>query len=88
MKKIYVVEGQTGEYADHRNWPVKAFKDKQKAKAFTDALNARAEALGISSTGCNWADSQKILPQMRELDSGVSIDYTGVSYCFYALDLE
>ena len=86
--KVYIVEGQTGEYSDYRNWPVKAFQDEQKAKAFTETLNAKAQALGIATTGCHWAESQKIVPQMQELDPGVSIDYTGVSYSFYELDLE
>lgn len=85
--KIYIVEGQTGEYADSRNWPVKAFNSQRQAKNFTAKLNARAKALGVSER-FDWSKRDVVLPQMKELDPSVSIDYTGVSYNFYELDLE
>lgn len=35
---IYVVMGQTGEYSDYSQWPVKAFKILEKAQEFITAV--------------------------------------------------
>ena len=36
--KIYLVIGSRGEYSDHQEWPIKAFKEKDKAQQFVDAF--------------------------------------------------
>jgi hypothetical protein len=87
--KIYVVEGCTGEYDDYCNWPVKAFREEDNAKAFEAALNNKAKELGISTKGTSWdKKGQAIVAEMQKLDARVSVDYTGVQYSFYELELE
>ncbi len=86
--KIYIVEGRTGEWADAREWPVKAFKEEEKAKAFKQLLNDTAKKLGVYSSGLRLNDGQANVALMQELDPGVSIDYTGVQYDYYELELE
>ena len=40
MTKIFIVEGSTGEYSDHSEWLVKAFRDENMAKEFTELCAA------------------------------------------------
>jgi len=47
--KIYVIQGSTGEYSDHMEWPVCAFKDEQKAKDFVVQLTKEAQELFAAS---------------------------------------
>ena len=41
---IYVIEDQTGEYSDNRNWLVKAFRSEQQAKDFVEKVINNPEA--------------------------------------------
>lgn len=36
--KIYIVQGECGEYSDRSQWIVKAFKDKKKADFFVERI--------------------------------------------------
>ena len=36
MTKVYVVEGSTGEYSDHREWPVAAYMREDLAREHAD----------------------------------------------------
>lgn len=42
---IYVVEGSTGQYSDHQEWLVKAFRDEQDAKNFVMDCTREANKL-------------------------------------------
>lgn len=39
MTKIWVVEGATGEYSDHREWPVAFYKTQKEAQECVDFLS-------------------------------------------------
>ena len=55
--KIYVIQGSTGEYSDHMEWPVCAFKDEQKAKDFIVQLTQEANAfMAQFSDSYEWYD--------------------------------
>lgn len=42
MSKIYVVVGSVGEYSDHIEWFVCAFRDQEEAQAFVVAVSAES----------------------------------------------
>lgn len=83
MITIYVVEGQTGEYSDHRYWSVRAFTNEQKAEDFCDKVKARALEL-LAKYGTHY----NIPSGANEFDPSMSIDYTGIEYFVYELDLD
>ena len=74
--KIYLVEGQTGEYDDYSSWIAKAFKRKSSAVAFKKKLDAICETFG-NVTIENYPDLGELL---RQIDPHGSADYTGVTY--------
>ena len=67
MKQVYVVEASTGEYSDHREWPLCAYEHEDEAKAHVVAAQT-------------WARANPYDPNMQ-------IDYTGVRYRYYAVDV-
>ncbi len=40
VKKIWIVQGSTGEYSDHSEWPVCGYYDETAAKSFAELLGA------------------------------------------------
>lgn len=83
--KIYIVRGHTGEYSDHRDWPVCAVSSEDGAKALVTRLEAKALELGIRhGSGASHTYPVTDRPEiraMREFDPGVeSVDYTGLFY--------
>jgi hypothetical protein len=74
--KIYLVEGQTGEYDEYSSWIAKAFKRKSSAVAFKKKLDAICETFG-DVTIQNYPDLDELL---RKVDTHGRTDYTGVTY--------
>jgi hypothetical protein len=75
MKKVWVVEGSTGEYSDHQEWPVafyKTEKEAQKCVEFLTEMSGVARTLG-----------KKEKEFMSQFDTSYDRDYIGTNYwCF------
>jgi hypothetical protein len=78
---VWVVEGATGEYSDHTEWPVRAFTDEQAANVFCERVSARARELQQQ-----YKSRYNIPEGANELDPDMYIDYTGVNYRVYPID--
>ena len=84
-KKIYLLEGTTGEYADTKTWIAGAFLCKMSAEAY------KARLLELYKTFCgrertrfgymrDHDEAVAAMSAMRELDPSFYEDYTGTSY--------
>lgn len=97
--RIYVVQGSCGEYSNHEEWLVCAFKEEQKAKDFVIQLTQEAQAL-VSRYGnshYSWLygddpdplkfrdESEKELPPN---DPHFNFDSSGFNYTYLETDLE
>ena len=83
---IFIVNGQTGEYEDFRDWQVKAFALKRKANAYAKKLNAIASRFDRSAS---YEDRDKLRDELIIMgDEYASIDYTGTKYGVSELELE
>lgn len=81
--KIYVVEGATGEYSDHREWPVKAYVSEDKAKQHVVKATQRGNEI-FAQSGSKYGPHEG----ENEYDPNMRIDYTGVRYNYYEVELE
>lgn len=83
MKAIWLVEGSTGEYSDHREWPVGWYETQDEAEDAVTALTRAVNTLGGGSS--DYKLLRKVEEKMRDLsiDAGCSIDYTGINYRAY-----
>ena len=87
--KIYVVEGQTGEYSDHRDWPVRAFLSEKKAQKLVLDAQARANEIYVnnSNSSPSWNDLEK--PENKnQYDPDMDMDYVGTHYLYYPIELD
>lgn len=91
MSKIYVVQGNCGEYSDRTDWLVKAFLSSEAATSLRDSLNKAAIKYGFDcGHGMvldNSAEEQRRLKEMKSLDESFQRDYTGTYYCVLTVDL-
>lgn len=92
MKTIYVVEGQTGEYSDHNEWPVKAFVNEEAAKTLVLNAQARAREIEIEKNNQDFSDggwytNPKPSRFVNQFDPNMSMDYTGTQYIYYPIEL-
>ena len=74
--KIFLVEGSTGEYSDHIDWPVAAYYNEANAKNRVLQCQGRANALMAEHNDNFW----KIPDGANEYDAKMRADYTGVRY--------
>lgn len=84
MRKIYIVEGNTGEYSDRTNWMVKAFLKQESAERFRDKLDNKLKELNFDNL--NYDESGKASEEMRELDPEFK-DYGSSHYVLLTVDL-
>jgi hypothetical protein len=89
VKKIYVVEGATGEYSDHREWPVRAFVSEKKAQEFVEKVSAEYRKL-VNKYGDLSELRWKMLDNniKNPLDPRMETDYTGTNYSYFPIDLD
>lgn len=83
MRKIFIIEGTTGEYSDRSNWIVEAYADENAAKTQTEKLNRlvkEAEGTKESYYGAQFTNAFK---KLQELDPCAAIDYTGTDYTVF-----
>lgn len=86
-KRIYLVEGSSGEWGDFRSWPVRAFTRKDAATEYAE--KARAEALRVCEAYYErerryYNDESGKVAEPKEprnkYDSRMVHDDTGVAY--------
>lgn len=82
---IYVVEGATGEYSDHQEWLVKAFKSEAKAKEFV--VKCTKEAHKIEAKAAYFQFDRRE-DETHSFDPKYRRDYTGVHYTYFSVELE
>jgi hypothetical protein len=71
--KVHIVMGHTGEYEDHKAWPVAAYFDGRKARGHARRAERRAEELRPENR------YGKPLG-VNEHDPKMMMDYTGTTY--------
>lgn len=84
VRVIFIVEGSTGEYSDHCEWPVAAYTNEEQAKLHVQKATERAKELMV---GDKYEWSELSGKQLNEWDRGMHVDYTGVNYRYYSVDL-
>lgn len=83
---VFIVYGTTGEYADRRVWPVRAFDNGSEAELFMKVCQANADAIWQkASHGCDEMDqafsANRIVEESpNKLDPEIKFDYTGTYY--------
>ena len=90
MGLIWVVQGNTGEYSDHSEWPVVAFSREEDAQAATAWLNEKAREFGFkdrSTWDTDWNTRKRLEDKMREFDPDFKSDYTGTDYTYWSVEL-
>ena len=89
VKTIYIVQGYTGEYSDHREWLVLAFFDQVKAQAHVLNLEAELLRLGLKYDGemPPWDKRDSLSGEMEKLDPNFKCDYTGAGYHILSVEL-
>lgn len=83
--KIYIVFGQTGEYSDRKEWTVRAYKDKKRAKVLIEL--ATKEALNLHKEAEHNRLMGEPLPN-NKYDPFFKTDYTGTTYFYQEVELE
>jgi hypothetical protein len=91
--KIFVVFGQTGEYSDHMEWPVKAFVSEEEAKLFVENVTSEYYRLkqkygGNKSKYSSWIYKMYDADDSNLLDPKMRTDYTGTSYRYFEMELD
>lgn len=81
-QSIFIVEGSTGEYSDHCEWPVAAYFSEEQAKLHVQKATERAKELIAKCDGWGWEEKQ-----LNQWDRSMHVDYTGVNYRYYSVDL-
>jgi hypothetical protein len=88
-RMVYVVFGATGEYSDHREWPVLAFLKEADAEAHVVALETYVREHKVHDTAegimPDYNDREAII-KASTLDPNLQIDYTGTRY--YTIEVE
>lgn len=87
--KIYIVEGSTGEWSDHREWPVVAYKIKDLAEAHVVLATRRSNELyALHQKDCSWDDDDDPhRVKNNEYDPNMQYDYNGTHYRIYEVDV-
>jgi len=80
---VYVVIGTTGEYSDHREWPVKAYYSKTLAEQHVVNAGRRANELFVQYG--RYGDVPK---GENEYDSKMESAYTGQRYYIWEVELD
>lgn len=78
-RKIFIVEGRTGEYSDHRAWPVAAY--------FDEAMAQKHAMLAANWMAVNRGAVYYQKTKENPYDAHAESDYTGTDYTAYAVDI-
>jgi hypothetical protein len=90
--EIWIVEGSSGEYSDHREWPVKAFRDKTKAERLVVEAQARANEITALKCDLGWqefgdARDAKLPQVINEFDPAMNTSDMPPHYTCYSIEL-
>jgi hypothetical protein len=80
--KIYIVQGSTGEYSDHIEWIVCAYKDEKKAQEHVVKASEAARQYKIEY------HKSRITPETNPYDPQFQMDYTGTNYTVIETELK
>lgn len=92
MRAVWVVEGSTGEYSDHREWPIGWYETQAEAEDVVTALTRAVKAFQNLAPDADHPDDYEARDYAREqmratgIDPFCSIDYTGINYRAYELE--
>ena len=100
LERIWLVEGATGEYSDHTEWPVCFYYDEAKAKEHVEKAAARYRDIAAilkadeDAEDCSGtcirgpsAECPKHKDLKNEWDPTMQVDYTGTNYRCYPVEL-
>jgi hypothetical protein len=81
---VYIVNGSTGEYSDHREWIVCGYAQHSMALLLVNRLTAAFQSV-VAVLGGNpyqWSIGmrERVADLLREHDPHLELDYTGVHY--------
>ena len=86
MKTVFIVTGETGALADHRDWAVTAFFEEKRASVLVEQLNRWCHENRVSPG---------VLPENRNqkslncpLDPLFRTDFNGTRYYCYSLSVK
>ena len=87
MSKVWIVEGNTGEYSDRNSWIVKVCSSKYIAEQLCEKLNnwCKENFVHISNIDRHSYNYDRI---KNPDDKMFSADYTGTNYCAFESDYE
>lgn len=89
MKKIYVVQGSTGEYSDHKEWLVRAFISETAAQCLILKLTEEANRLKLKyGNYLDWKYPDIGESEPNTLDPDFRWDVSGVNYIYLVVDLD
>jgi len=89
-RKIYIVEGSTGEYSDRTEWVVEAYFNKDSAQAKINILSRIYNEFIALNGGTNFKyfeSGKRIFEHMKEHDANFQHDYTGTAWYLIETDL-
>ncbi len=82
VEMVYVVMGSTGEYSDRTEWPVKAYRNEERAKEHV--VNAEREAKKLQA---RYGIIGEIPKDANPYDTDMDMDYTGANYYYLSVEL-
>lgn len=84
MNEVFIVFGSTGEYSDHRSWPVRAFATLAEADQFAVECQKEADSIWNADNGSDWDKYSAARAHLRrnkpKCDPNLRFDYTGTDY--------
>ena len=83
--KIHIVEGHTGEYSDHRDWPIAAYYSEEKAKQHVVLATEAANELYSKHDDYGDIDDSD---EKNPYDPDMKTDYTGTRYNYYSVEIK
>jgi hypothetical protein len=88
VASVYILTGSTGEYGDHFEWSVRVYLYQADAQAECDALNALCAEHKLSTSSTKGTTLRtRFAKYIKPRDPNGRIDYAGVSYRVYAVEL-
>lgn len=79
--KVYIVFGETGEYSDYWQWPIRVFSTESAAQKCVDALEMWAKHNKVSRSDYpNYADRGKIAATCPFAPERCDVGYIGIGF--------
>jgi hypothetical protein len=91
MKQIFIVQGSTGEYSDHKDWLYKAYYSRDAAIKVAQELNAKLLELCIHRQNESlinyYSTRMEKIKTLHEIDPKFCLDHTGSDYTVLPCDI-